>query len=141
MIVLSNSTPFAEGGNRKCYVHPNNPDRCLKVIHSGLLEKIIKNKPWYKKLRSKNSFDDNLREQKAYNQKALISNDPRIWNHLARWYGMIETDVGMASETELIKNDNQIAETLENYLFTHGLTEEIKKSIEEFHIWLRENLI
>ena len=44
MIVLSNSTPFAEGGNRKCYVHPNNPDRCLKVVHPGLLEKIIKNK-------------------------------------------------------------------------------------------------
>ena len=41
MIVLSNSTPFAEGGNRKCYVHPNNPDRCLKVVHPGLLEKII----------------------------------------------------------------------------------------------------
>ena len=141
MINLSDATPFAEGGNRKCYVHPNNPDRCLKVIHSGLLEKIIKNKPWYKKLRSKNSFDDNLREQKAYNQKALTSNNPKIWNHLAKWYGMIETDIGMASETELIKNDNQIAETLENYLFTHGLTEEIKKSIEEFQMWLRENLI
>ena len=127
MINLSDATPFAEGGNRKCYVHPNNPDRCLKVIHSGLLEKIIKNKPWYKKLRSKNSFDDNLREESAYKQKALKGNNPKVWDHLAKWYGMCETDVGKASETELITNDNQIAETLENYLFTHGLTEEIKE--------------
>ena len=46
MINLSDATPFAEGGNRKCYVHPNNPDRCLKVIHSGLLEKIT-SKPFF----------------------------------------------------------------------------------------------
>ena len=63
MIKLSESTPFSEGGNRKCFIHPDKPDRCLKVIHPGLLEEIIKNKPWYKKLRSKNSFDDNLREE------------------------------------------------------------------------------
>ena len=65
MINLEGITPFAEGGNRKCFVHPDNPNRCLKIVHAGLLEKIIKNKPWYKKLRSKDSFDDNLREKKS----------------------------------------------------------------------------
>ena len=141
MIDLDGLTPFAEGGNRKCFIHPDNPDRCLKVIHSGLLQKIRNNKPWYKRFRSLESFDDNLREEEAYKQRALRSNDPKIWKHLAKWHGKTETSLGIASETELIKNDNQIAETLENYLFTHGLTEEIKKSIEEFHMWLRENLI
>tara|TARA_B100001059_G_scaffold188395_1_gene190777 strand:- start:3599 stop:4234 length:636 start_codon:yes stop_codon:yes gene_type:complete len=141
MIKLSESTPFAEGGNRKCFVHPNNPERCLKVIHAGLLDEIIKKKPWYKKLRSKNSFNDNLREKEAYGQKALNSNNPNIWKHLARWYGMIDTDIGMASETELIKNGNEIAETLESYLFTNGLTEEIKVSINQFQEWLKKNLI
>ena len=48
MIILSDASPFAEGGNRKCFVHPDNPNRCLKVVHPGLLEKIKKNKPWYK---------------------------------------------------------------------------------------------
>ena len=42
MINLEGITPFAEGGNRKCFVHPDNPNRCLKVVHAGLLEKIIK---------------------------------------------------------------------------------------------------
>ena len=141
MIKLSSSKPFAEGGNRKCFIHPDKPDRCLKVIHPGLLEEIIKTKPWYKKLRSKSSFDDNLREEEAYKQKALKGDNPKVWDHLAKWYGMSETDIGMASETELITNDNQIAETLEDYLFTHRLTEEIKESINEFQIWLRDNLI
>ena len=141
MIDLSGSTPFAEGGNRKCFIHPAQSDRCLKVIHPGLLEKIIKNKPWYKKLRSKDSFDDNLREQEAYKQKALTVNNPEVWKHLAKWHGMVETSLGMASETELIKNNEKVAETLENYLFANGLTDEIKLAINQFHKWLRVNLI
>ena len=141
MIDLSGSTPFAEGGNRKCFIHPAQSDRCLKVIHPGLLEKIIKNKPWYKKFRSKDSFDDNLREQEAYKQKALTVNNPEVWKHLAKWHGMVETSLGMASETELIKNNEKVAETLESYLFANGLTDEIKLAINQFHKWLRENLI
>ena len=141
MIDLNGVTPFAEGGNRRCFVHPNNPNRCLKVIHSGLLETIIKNKPWYKKLRSAESFDDNLRERDAYNQKALRNDNSETWKHLAKWYGMVETTIGAASETELIKNENLVAETLESYLFDNGLTDEIKLSIEQFHDWLRKNLI
>ena len=141
MINLSNVTAFAEGGNRKCFVHPNNKDRCLKVVHLGLAEKIKKSKPWYKKLRSSGSFDDNLREQAAYNQKALKNENQDVWIHLAKWYGMTETSIGMASETELIRNGEEIAETLESYLFREGLTDEISEAIKNFHIWLRAHLI
>ena len=141
MIDLSNATPFAEGGNRKCFVHPNNKDRCLKVVHPGLVEKIKKNKPWYKKLRSSDSFDDNLREQAAYNQKALKNENQDVWMHLAKWYGMTETSIGMASETELVRNGEDIAETLESYLFREGLSDDINNAIEDFHMWLREHLI
>ena len=52
-------------------------------------------------------------ERKMHKQKAIINGDSNIWNHLAKWYGMKETDIGMASETELVKNGNEIAETLE----------------------------
>ena len=141
MIKLNDIFPFAKGGNRMCFVHPDNRNRCLKVIHPGILTKIKKSKPWYKQLRSSESFDDNLREQNAYNQKALKSNNPEIWDHLAKWYGMVETDIGIASETELIRNNGRIAETLEEYLFRNGLTDEIKDAIEEFHKWLRQHLV
>ena len=142
MIILSDASAFAEGGNRKCFVHPDNPDRCLKVVHPGLLEEIKKNKPWYKKIRSLESFDDNLREENAYKQKAIINGGPNIWNHLAKWYGMKETDIGMASETELIRdNQNNIASTLEAYLFSYGMTDEIKIALDEFESWLRSSLV
>ena len=54
---------------------------------------------------------------------------------------MQETDIGMASETELIRNDDKIADTLESYLFKNGMTDEIKNSITTFQEWLRESLV
>ncbi len=141
MINLDGIKPFAEGGNRMCFVHPANPSRCLKVVHPGLPSKIKNNKSWYKRFRSIESFDDNLREQKAYDQKALKNNDPNLWLHLAKWYGMTETSIGIASETELIRNGDKIAESLETYLFREGITEEIKASIEDFEQWLKDHLV
>ena len=141
MINLDGIKPFAEGGNRMCFVHPDNPSRCLKVVHPGLPSKIKNSKSWYKRFRSIESFDDNLREQKAYDQKALKKDDPNLWLHLAKWYGMTETSIGNASETELIRNGDTIAETLETYLFREGITEEIKASIADFEQWLKDHLV
>ena len=53
----------------------------------------------------------------------------------------IRDSIGMASETELITNNGEIAETLETYLFREGITEEIKLAIEEFQTWLEKHLI
>ena len=51
MIDLNGVEPFAEGGNRKCFINPSIIliNACLKVLHPGLLEKINKDRPWYKK--------------------------------------------------------------------------------------------
>ena len=142
MINLNEEASFAEAGNRKCYISPLDPDRCLKVLHKGLQEDLKKRVPWYKRFKSDNYFDDNLREERAYSQKALKdSNDLSVWDHLARWHGMVETNLGPASETELIRNNSEIAETLESYLFREGLTVEITQAIQTFEAWLRKHLV
>jgi hypothetical protein len=142
MIDLDGLQPFAKGGNRKCFVHPNNIYRCLKVSFEEQSKKAKQSAPWYKKFRREETFDDNLREQKAYNQRALIKDNPNKWKHLAKWYGMVETSIGPASETELIRdNQNNIATTLETYLYTYGKTDEIKIALDKFESWLRSSLI
>ena len=142
MINLDGLQPFALGGNRRCFIHPNNNYRCLKVSLEGQSKKVKQNAPWYKKLRSEKSFDDNLREQKAYAQRALRKDKSDTWKHLAKWYGMVETSIGPASETELIRdNQNNIASTLETYLFSYGMTDEIKIALDEFESWLRSSLV
>jgi hypothetical protein len=142
MINLDGVKSFAEGGNRKCYINPINTKRCLKVLHENLLENLHKNSAWYKRLGNSDSLDDNLRERNAYNQKAIRSPiNSSIWDHLAIWYGMVETNLGPASETELITNEGEIAETLETYLFREGLTPEIKSALRNFENWLRTHLV
>ena len=142
MINLDGVSSFAKGGNRRCYVSPINPKRCLKVLHENLLDKLKENSAWYRRLGKNAGLDDNLRERDAYNQRAISSPiNSSVWNHLAKWYGMVETNLGPASETELILNDGEIAETLETYLFREGLTPEIQEALKTFETWLRTHLV
>ena len=138
MINLKGVTPFAEGGNRVCYIHPDNKNLCLKVTKTEVVEKMHQNAPWYKKLRSKKSFDDNYREEKAYRQRAIKENPQKIWRHLAKWYKFVETSEGLASCTELISNNEKVALNLEEYLFSKGMTPEIEEALKEFEMYLKE---
>ena len=138
MISLEEVKPFAEGGNRVCYIHPDNKNLCLKISKSEVVKKMRLNAPWYKKLRSEKSFDDNYREERAYQQRAIKKNPQKIWKHLAKWYEFVETSKGLASCTELITNNDKIALNLEEYLFSKGRTKEIDKALKEFEIFLKE---
>ena len=138
MISLEEVKPFAEGGNRVCYIHPDNKNLCLKISKSEVVKKMRLNAPWYKKLRSEKSFDDNYREERAYQQRAIKKNPQKIWKHLAKWYEFAETSKGLALCTELITNNDKIALNLEEYLFSKGRTKEIDKALKEFEIFLKE---
>ena len=71
MINLQEAIPFAEGGNRVCYTNPEDKSMCLKISKLDAIRSIRANAPWYKKLRSTKSFDDNFREERAYKQRAV----------------------------------------------------------------------
>ena len=138
MISLEEVKPFAEGGNRVCYIHPDNKNLCLKISKSEVVKKIRSNAPWHKQLRSEKSFDDNYREERAYQQRAIKKNPQKIWKHLAKWYEFAETSKGLASCIELITNNDKIALNLEEYLFSKGRTKETDKALKEFEIFLKE---
>ena len=138
MINLEEVKPFAEGGNRVCYIHPNNKSMCLKISKPEVVKEMRSNAPWYKKLRSERSFDDNYREESAYQQSAIKENPQKIWRHLAKWYEFVETSKGLASCTELITNNDKVALNLEQYLFSKGRTSEIDRALKEFEIFLKE---
>ena len=138
MISLEEVKPFAEGGNRVCYIHPNNKSMCLKISKPEVVKKMRSNAPWYKKLRSEQSFDDNFREENAYQQRAIKKNPKKIWRHLARWHEFVESSKGLASCTELITNNDKVALNLEEYLFSKGRTSEINIALKEFEMFLKE---
>ena len=140
MIDLSNSKPFASGGNRHCYRHPDFPGRCVKVMLPGRLVELRRRAAWYKALAQDSHFDDNAREVAGYQQKVLRNApvDSPVWAHLPRWYGMTETSEGPGAVSELLLDDSgSPAMTLEAYLKNIGLDDTIRGALERFSQWLR----
>lgn len=136
MIDLASQQPFAQGGNRLCFIHPEKPNRCLKVLLPNRAAELKAKAPWYKRWRSSESFDDNARELQGYGQRALLHAKEDVWQHLARCYGEVKTNLGLAVETDLILLNGGIAPTLDAYLREKGLTVEIKKAIKDLESWL-----
>ena len=141
MIILKDKKWIDQGANRVCYVHPDDPDKVLKIIKPWKRARYKKQQaPWYKKLRSASCFDDNLQELKAL--KWLESKDG-MEQFFPKCYGMMETDLGDALCMEYVHSglkERKII-SLDNYLKENGFTDEIMKALDELCHFLYNNLI
>jgi hypothetical protein len=139
-LVLKTQKPFAQGGNRLCFVHPNHPDRCIKVRRPDFsLADRRRKKGFPKNLKPLSSFDDNREEFRVMTIFERRYGD-RIFQHVSRCYGFTDTDLGAGLVSELIRDANgSISETLKKYLWDNGLTEDCQKAISQLgHFWQRE---
>lgn len=133
IISLKNREPFASGGNRLCFLHPEYTDRCLKVIREDRTPEIRRSeKRFPANLRPLSIFDENRVEVSVLNY--LHTNYPvQITRHLPRSFGLVETDLGMAHETTLIcDSDSLVSQTLEQYVWENGLNSLAEKVIRAF---------
>lgn len=100
MVELQPSLLIARGWHRECYRHPENPNRCIKIVVNG--------------------DDVETRREQAYYrflQKRL--ND---WRAIPRFYGNIDTNLGSGAEFELVRDaDGSVSRTLAHYLEDKGL--------------------
>lgn len=138
-IDLTNATPFAKGGKRACFQHPEYPDRCIKIWLPG-------KEPW--ELRRKQSglrgyrkpersFDENQ------NDFRTLMKIERKYSELAfevvpRCYGMVETSRGPALVVEMIRDcDGTISRAFSDLLWEHG-KRPFESAIKSFgEIWGR----
>ncbi len=134
MIILENQKPIGRGSHREVYVHPDKPDRCLKVMiedwkKSGRRQRAT----WLSRtFRSKRTFHENLSEFHFSKTQHRRVGD-LAGNYFALSYDMVETDQGEALEVQLIQDyDGQISLSMKAYLLKFGLTEELKEAIEYF---------
>lgn len=100
MLLLNASDFVGKGLHRECYVHPNDEQRCIKVVVAGDLSESKREQSYYKLL-----------------QKRGIS-----WDILPRFHGVIETNMGAGAVFDLIRDyDGEISKTLEYYLSSEQL--------------------
>ena len=133
VIELKEQKPFASGGNRLCFRHPENSEHCLKVIRPDRTPEIRRaEKRFPANLRPLRTFDENLVEFITLNYLHL--NYPsQITRYLPRSFGLVETDLGTAHVTELVSDsDGRIAQTLEQYIWRNGMNSTVKQAIRIF---------
>ena len=132
-LALSAEEPFARGGNRLCFVHPDHRDRCVKVRRPDFsLEDLRRKKGFPKNLKPLSSFDDNLEEFQVMQQ---LENQfgKALFELVSRCYGFETTDMGKGLSSELIRDDSgRISHTLKQYLWDHGFSDDCKRAITEF---------
>lgn len=139
---LEDLKPFAQGGNRLCFVLPENPARCIKVRRPDFtLEDRRRKKGFPKNLKPLSSFDDNLEESRVMQVFEKRYGDP-IFAHISRCYGFKETDMGKGLTSELIRDENgRISQTLKKYLWDHGLNDAIGEAIRYFtEFWVHNSI-
>ena len=133
LIILEDKEPFASGGNRLCFRHPSNPKHCLKVIRQDRSPTIRRaEKRFPANLRSLSTYDENLVEVAVL--EYLHENYPvDICQHLPSSFGLVETDLGTAHETDLICDENTlISQTLEQYIWKNGLDSIVESALRIF---------
>ena len=104
LIQLTEKDYISKGLHRKCYHHPDDPNKCIKINYNdGAEEETNREIAYYKHL-----------------IKRKIS-----WDVLAKYYGPVTTNFGQGHVFELIRDyDGKIATPLEKYLYDEQLTQQ-----------------
>lgn len=104
LIQLTEKDYISKGLHRKCYHHPDDPNKCIKVNYND-------------------GAEEETNREIAYYQhliKRKIS-----WDVLAKYYGPVATNFGQGHVFELIRDyDGKIATPLEKYLNDEQLTQQ-----------------
>ncbi len=130
---LKTLQPFASGGNRLCYVHPDDPALCIKVRRPDFsLEQRRAKKGFPKTLLPLSHFDDNREEFGVMTALDRSFGEP-LYRHVSRCHGFVATDMGDGLVSELIRNgDGTIAETLKKHIWDHGFDDTCRRAVKQF---------
>lgn len=95
MLYLKGAELIGSGLHRKCYRHPHDSTRCVKVVYNGNQDESRREKAYYRLLQKRN-ID---------------------WRLLPRYYGEVDTDLGRGAVFDLVQDpDGKTSKTLEFYL-------------------------
>jgi hypothetical protein len=102
MLTLESSSLIGRGLRRECYFHPEDGNKCIKVVVAGDHKETVREQSYYRLLEKRN-----------------IS-----WQMWARFYGKVETNRGEGAVFELVRDYNkEVSKTLEQYFSANNETD------------------
>ncbi|MBT3200476.1 MAG: hypothetical protein HN350_11215 [Phycisphaerales bacterium] len=95
ILQIDKSTFIGKGRHRECYVHPEDPDKCVKIIVLGDQTETQREQAYYRRL-----------------DRRKIS-----WSMLSRYCGDVQTNMGPGAVFELVRDYNgEVSKPMTNYL-------------------------
>lgn len=133
MLQLSTREPFAKGGNRLCFVHPDHDDRCIKVRRPDFtLADLRRKKGGIKRLLPLSFFDDNREEFEVISDLER-RHGQSVFEVVSRCYGFEPTDMGEGLVLELVRDaSGEISQTLKAHIWWKGFTEDCRAAVQAF---------
>lgn len=130
---LKTLEPFAQGGNRLCFIHPLNAGRVIKVRRPEFtLEDLRKKKGFPRNLRPLSWLDDNKEEFRVM-QQIKRHHGESAFEVVSHCYGFEDTDMGPGLTSELIRNaDGKISYSMMEFIWRNGYTSALAQAVVNF---------
>ncbi len=121
MLKLNELDYIAKGAERRCYKHPDDEDKLVKVEYISYKD------------RNQNAIE---KAYYSYLEKRKVS-----YRHITKFYGTINTNYGLGLIFEYVKNfDNTTPKTFENIIREKQIPKkEIDSLLSRLRIYLEEN--
>ena len=120
-IIQITSDPVGEGKERACYIHPNDPNKAIKVSNKGIEKQTEREVVFYKKLQKRKEVK---------------------YTNLPRYYGVVNTNHGRGIVVDLIRNyDGEISKSLYWYLSNDYPLSEFEPYLHKLRKYLLKNLV
>lgn len=115
-----NTDPVGKGKERTCFVHPDDPQKAIKVPHGDISEQSHREIKFYQKLYKRGGSDQ----------------------HIPRFYGLCETDLGTGIVVDMIRDqDGEVSRPLNWYLAEGYPIEDFEPYLDELRRSFLHNLI
>lgn len=119
--LILNSEPIGQGRERSCYVHPDDPNKLIKVSNDGTNVQTRREIDFYIRL--------SKRKEIAY-------------THLPNLYGQVNTSLGEGIVVDLIRDsDGSVLRSMRWYLNHHTPIQTFEPYLDELKNYLLDNLI
>lgn len=115
-----NTDPVGKGKERACFVHPDDPQKAIKIPHGDTSEQSRREIKFYQKLHKRDGKDP----------------------HIPNFYGLCETNLGQGIVVDMIRDqDGGISRPLNWYLAEGYPIEDFEPYLDELRQSFLQNLI
>ena len=136
LLQLKDTQPIGVGGHRNCYIHPERPELCVKVLHEPWRQINRRLNDPLRHVRPRRHYDENRSEYLELRklQRKLGS---AMTEHFPQVHGLVRTDIGEGLVVDRILDpDGETSLTLKNHIWLYGLDDMCLRGLENFWSFL-----